>query len=443
MKELRQRILIPSILLLIVLLPAHPQDKNGSIYETREDSIECLKHLSAYREFVRLKLPQYALPPLWDALNECPASSEKMYVDAVNIYQDLIEEAAEGPVREGRIDTLMLLYDRRLEYFGGEGNILGRKGRDILTYRGMDIIQVQDANEMLKRSIELEGRKSNEAALLLFVSSSITLNKEEIIDNNQVIENYLLVVGILDQLEGRSSRWEKTRATVDEIMLREDILTCEALDRYFEPQFVLSKNDKAFLKKVINFYQTTGCERSDIHALASENLYVLEPGPESAHNLAILFITRNEFQKAALYLKEAVTGENIEDATRAEWLYELTVVCSANQDYCDAIAYAREAIRLKSDYGKAYIQLGDAFIATRDKLGDDFQQRTAFWAAADMYREAVSLDPSLEAEASKRLNNSRSQFPNQEEVFFRDLKDGDSYQVEGCINKTTTVRSRK
>lgn len=443
MTEIRPRLLILSLLLFVVLFPALSQGKNGSIYDTKEDSIECLKHLSAYREFVRLKLPQYALPPLWDALNECPSSSEKMYVDAVNIYRDLIEEAAEGPVRESQIDTLMLLYDRRMEYFGGEGNVLGRKGRDLLTYRGKDIAQVHKANKMLKRSIELQGRKSREATLLLFVSSSITLNKEEILDNNQVIENYLQVVGILDQLEGRSSRWEKTRATVDEIMLEEDILTCEALDRYFEPLFAQSKNDKALLKKLIRFYNNSGCERSDIYALAAENLYLLEPGPESAHSLAILFVTRNEFQKAALYLKEAVAGENVEDETRAEWFYELAVVCSANQDYCDAIAYAREAIRLKNDYGKAYMQLGDAFIATRDNLGDDFQQRTAFWAAADMYEKAASVDPSLDAEASQRLNNYSSQFPNQEEVFFRDLKDGDSFQVGGCINEATTVRSRK
>jgi hypothetical protein len=276
---------------------------NGTDYVSKEDSIECLKHLSAYREFVRLKLPQYALPPLWAAMNECPASSEKMYVDAVNIYRKLIEETPEGPMREGRIDTLLQIYEQRMEYFGGEGNVLGREGRDLLTYRGDDMDAVQKAYDMLKRSIVLEGKKSKEAVLLLSVSSSITLNRAEIIDDNQVIEDYLRVVAILDQLEGRSSRWEKTRATVDEIMLKEDILTCETLDNYFEPLFELSKDDISFLKKVNNFYRTTGCELSDINARATESLYELEPGPESAHKLAILFITRNEFEKAAEYLK--------------------------------------------------------------------------------------------------------------------------------------------
>jgi tetratricopeptide (TPR) repeat protein len=443
MKELHQKLIISSLLFFLVFIPTHAQGMNGTDYASREDSIECLKHLSAYREFVRLKLPQYALPPLWAAMNECPASSEKMYVDAVNIYRKLIEETPEGPLRESRIDTLLQIYEQRMEYFGGEGNVLGREGRDLLTYRGDDLEEVQKAYDMLKRSIVLEGKKSKEAVLLLSVSSSITLNRAEIIDDNQVIEDYLRVVTILDQLEGRSSRWEKTRATVDEIMLKENILTCETLDGYFEPLFELSKDDISFLKKVNNFYRTTGCELSDINARATESLYELEPGPESAHNLAILFITRNEFEKAAEYLKLAVVGENVEPETTAEWFYELTVVSSALNKYCEAIEYAREAIRLKSDYGKAYIQLGDAMLATRDKLGDDFQQRTAFWAAADMYAKAASVDPSIESEARKRLNDYSGQFPNQEEVFFRDLKDGDAYQVEGCINQSTTVRSRK
>ena len=136
-------------------------------------------------------------------------------------------------------------------------------------------------------------------------------------------------------------------------------------------------------------------------------------------------------------------GVNIENATKAEWFYELAVVSTANKDYCDAIIYAREAIANKSNYGKAYILMGDAIIFTRDRLGDDFEKLTAFWVAADKYTKAKSVDPSVAADANKKLKDYASQYPNHEEVFFRDLKDGDSYQVKGCINEYTTVRSRK
>ena len=232
-------------------------------------------------------------------------------------------------------------------------------------------------------------------------------------------------------------------SAVDEIMLKQDILSCEALKRYYDPQFEQNKNDKTFLEQVISICKSTGCDRSDIYAAASENLYRIEPGPESAHNLAVLFINRNEFQKAALYLKEALEGGNIDSETRALWYYELAVVSSANKDNCKAIDYARETITLRSDYGKAYLLLGDVFIASRETLGDDFQQRTAFWAAADKYKKAASLDPGLAEEANQKLTDYKGQYPNSEDVFFHDIKEGDSYLVGGCINEYTTVRSRK
>lgn len=435
--------LILSALMFLFAVPAVSQDTNKSKYGTSEDSIYCGRCLSAYRSFFKLSLYEDAYETWQKVFKDCPAFSENMYVDGVTMYHNFIEAAPHGPVREGLIDTLMLIYDRRMEYFGGEGNVLGRKGRDLLTYRRGDIEQVQNAYEMLKKSIELEEKESREAVMLNFILASITLNKEEKIDDNQVIEDYFMVIVILDQLEGRSSRWERTRATIDEIMLKEDILSCKALNRYYEPQFEQNKNDKTFLEKVITFYTSLRCDRSDIYAAALENLYRIEPGPESAHNLAILFITRNDFEKAANYLKEAVHGENIDGETKARWYYELAVVSSANEDYCKAIDYAREAINLKSDYGKALILLGDVFIVSRDNLGDDFQQRTAFWAAADKYKKAVSVDPSVAEETNQKLTEYAGQYPNHEDVFFRDIKDGDPYLVGGCINEYTTVRSRK
>ena len=432
-----------SALMFLFVVPAVSQDRNGSKYGSDEDSIKCGMHLSAYRTFFTLKLYEDAYEKWWKAFNDCPASSEMMYLDGVTMYRAFIETAPDGPVREGLIDTLMLIYDRRMEYFGGEGNVLGRKGRDLLTYRRADIEQVQKAYEMLKKSIELEGRQSRETVMLLFISAGITLNKQDIIDESQVIEDYSMVIGILCQLEERNSSWERTRATIDEILLKEEILSCEALNRYYEPQFEQSKDDKTFLEIVIALYTAAGCNRSDINVAAWENLYRIEPGPESAHNLAILFIARNDFEQAAGYLQEAVQGENIDGETRAIWYYELAVVSSASTDYCKAIDYAREAINLKSDYGKAYILLGDSFIASRDNLGDDFQQRTAYWAAADKYQKATSVDPSVAEETNQKLTDFAGQYPNNEDIFFNDIKDGDPYLVGGCINEYTTVRSSK
>jgi tetratricopeptide (TPR) repeat protein len=241
----------------------------------------------------------------------------------------------------------------------------------------------------------------------------------------------------------KSSRWPKAKENVNELMLNSRLLTCEALDRYFVPQFEANKTDKDFLESVIKFYSSAGCDRANVYVEASEQMYKIDPGPTSAHQLARLFMVKTDYQKAARYLEMAVIGDNIDDETRADWYYELAVVCIANKDYCDAIRWAREAVSRKSNHGKAYLTMGDAIVYSRDNLGDDFDKRAAYWVAADKYAKAKSVDPSVTADANKKINDYKKQYPNHEEVFFRDMKDGDSYKVKGCINEFTTVRSRK
>ncbi|MGW8314643.1 MAG: tetratricopeptide repeat protein [Bacteroidales bacterium] len=428
----------------LMVLPGTAQKgiEDGSKYGKGQDSINCIKNLSLYREFFKHNNYKDAIGPWRKVFGECPASSERMYVEGITMYRSFIESAADGPRKETLIDTMLLIYDRRTEYFGGEGNILGRKGIDLLRYRRTDIDALEEAYGYLKRSIELEQKDTRDAVIVTFVNSSITLNQADKITDNQSIDDYFMATALVDELLSRSSRWERAKATIDELMLNSGLLTCDALNNYFEPQFEANQNDTEFLQKVITFYSSSGCDLADLYIAAAEKMYDIDPGPISAHNLAYLFMRRNDFPKAAQYLKMAVVGEDIDDNTRAEWFYELAVVSSANEDFCDAIAYAREAISYKSDYGKAYITLGDAIIASRDNLGDDFEQRTSFWVAADKYAKARQVDPSVMDEATKKLNDYTAQYPDNEEIFFRDMKEGDSYQVKGCINEYTTVRAR-
>ena len=440
MRQIKYNQLFLSALILLLSIPSVQMAGQAKVYGTSGEEVNCGVYISTYREFYKIELYKDALEPWLVLFNNCPSASEQMYVDGVNMYKSFIDEAPEGPKKEGLIDTLMLIYDRRMENFGGEGNVLGRKGRDLLAYRRSDIGQVEQAYGMLKRSFELEQQGSQEAVMILLLSSAINLYQEDRIGSDQVIDDYLKVSGVLDQLTKRSSRWERASNAVDEMMHQGDILTCENLNSYFGPKLTDNTENRDFLVLVTSMYKASGCDRSDIFISASEQLYSIDPGPESAHNLAIIFITRNEFEKAAEYLKMAVVGEGIDDDTRAEWFYELAVVSSANKNYCDAIEYAREAIGLKKDYGKAYILLADAFIASRDNLGDEFEQRTAFWAAADLYREAAREDPTVAEEANQKRAQYVDLFPGKEDVFFRDLQEGDPYRVGGCINVQTTVQ---
>jgi hypothetical protein len=427
-------------------LPAFAQTgmEDGSKYGKGQDSINCIKNLSLYREFFKHSNYKDAITPWRVVFGTCPASSERMYVQGITMYRSFIQSESDPAKKEQLIDTMLLIYERRAEYFPkSKGNVLGRMGIDLLRYRRADVNEVEKAYGYLKESIEMQKTKSRDAVIVTFVNASVTLNQKGKLDDDQTIEDYFMVTEIVDGLLKKSSKWPKAKDNINDLMLKSGVLTCEALDSYFEPKFEANKTDKEFLESVIEFYSSAGCDRANVYVNASEQMYNIAPGPESAHQLAVLFIAKSDFQKAARYLLMAVAGENIPDNTRAEWYYELAVVSLANKDYCDAIAWAREAIVRNNSHGKAYLTLGDAIIFSRTNLGDEFEQQTAFWVAIDKYSKAKSVDPSVTADANKKINDYKANYPNNEEVFFRDLKEGDSYQVRGCINEYTTVRSRK
>ncbi|MCD4709507.1 MAG: hypothetical protein K8R52_01565, partial [Bacteroidales bacterium] len=294
-------ILILSTLLIALQQPGFSKDTMTDKELNAQDSLRCGKLISTYREFFKWDQYDLAQESWWTIFNEYPDISEKLYVSGVTMYRYFIKETPEGQARDDKIDTLMLIYDQRMTYFGGEGNILGRKGNDLLRYRSSDMEQVQAAYGMLKKSLEIQGAKSREPVMLNYISAGLILHHAAMIDNSQALDDYFLVTGFLEQMEVSSSRWKRSRASIDAMIQKEGILTCEGLDLHFGPQFEQNSGDAHLLEKVINSYTFAGCTRSDLYVAASEKLYEIDPGPESAHNLAMLFISRNDLEKAAWY----------------------------------------------------------------------------------------------------------------------------------------------
>jgi len=436
------RITFLSIFMIVLQQVGFSQDPSPAEEVNSSDSLRSGKLLSTYREFFKWEQYDLAQDSWWTLFHDYPDASERLYVDGVTMYHHFIEHTPQGPARNNMIDTMMLIYDQRIAHFGGKGNILGRKGSDLLKYRSDDMKQVQAAYGMLKESLEIEETGSREVIMLNSIAAGLILHQAGKIDDSQVLEDYFQVTGLMEQQEGRSSHRDRARSSIDEMILKAGILSCEGLDLHFGPRFEQNSRDPDLIEKIVDTYLFAGCNQSALYLAASEGLYEINQSSELAHQLAVLFIGKNDLDKAAWYLQLAVLDDKVPDETRAEWFYELSIVSLAMGDLCEAISFAKEARAYKNDYGEAYIALGDAFIAYRKELGDDFQQRSAYWAAADMYQAAARVDPDLAEESSQKLAVCATQYPSTEDIFFQDLKVGNNYLVGRCIQENTTVRSR-
>ncbi len=447
MKTVTIRTLITLSMAFFMLVPMMSQTgaEDGSKYGQGQDSINCLMNLSLYREFFKHNNYNDAIGPWRQAFDECPASSEGMYVDGVKMYKKFLSGQKNPELANALVDTIMLIYDRRMEYFNDAANVLSRKAIDLLRYRKDDLESIEEAYGYLKESINLKPEDASDAAIILYINTSVSLNKAGAIPIEDAINDYFSASNIIDAELAKNPnnrRFQRAKSSVDEFMLEANILDCNSLNEYYEPIFEENKADEDFLNKMIDFYYSSACDRSDMYVKASEQLYKIDPSAESAYKLARLLVAKEEYERASGYYKEAVAAD-VDAETKAQYYYELAAVTRVLGKTCESIEYAREAVSNDPNYGEAYLLLGDLYIESRSNLGDDFEKRTAFWAAADKYIKAKNVDAGLSGDANKRINDYAAQYPDGEACFFRTLKEGDSYLVKGCINEYTTVRPRK
>ncbi|MCK4920481.1 MAG: tetratricopeptide repeat-containing protein [Bacteroidales bacterium] len=407
----------------------------------------CLKNLSLYYEFYKHKNYEDAIGPWRIVFNYCPDSKESLYAYGVNIYKYFTGKEKD-PVRiSAYVDTIMMIYDQRIVYFPkNKGDVLGRKGIDFLRYRRLEGSEaIKEGYKILSESVEIEGLKSSEVVLTTQISAAISLFINNELDGELLINDYIAASNIIDsQIAKRpSSRTKKAKDAIDKNIKDSKVMTCESITKIFGPEFEAKKDDIKYLKLMSGFMNDAGnCELDIFYSQVSEQLYKIEPSAEAAYNLGRLFLRKEEYKKSKSYYLEAIElAASNED--KANYYYNLA---GLSQTYlkspADAARYAFEAVLLKPSWGDPYILIGKSYINGNSSLGDEFERRTAYWVAVDMFKKAKAVDPGISSKASGLITEFEAYFPTKEDLFFRSIAEGDKYTVGGWINKTTFARPK-
>jgi tetratricopeptide (TPR) repeat protein len=151
---------------------------------------------------------------------------------------------------------------------------------------------------------------------------------------------------------------------------------------------------------------------------------------------------KEKYEKSKEYFLEAIEAQE-DDEKKSNYLYSLA---GLEQQYLknpiQAVKYASQASELNPDWGDPLILMGIAYIAGNSSLGDEFQRRTAYWVAVDMFQKAKNVDPSVADKATNLIREYRQYFPTKEDLFFHSIAEGDRYTVGGWINRTTQARPK-
>ena len=409
---------------------ANAQEKYGA------DEQKCKENLSLFREYYKQKNYADALNPWRWTFNNCPNSSGNIYKNGPTIIKKRMNVDKQN--KAAYIDTLMMIFDQRIQYFGKEGYVLGLKGYELI---GVNKDRSEEGLGYLKKSLDLEANNASVQAVYGYMQAMVNLEKSGLRTKVDVLEAYAIVSEIID-----FNIMNKSKATNNFVKYSQKVVdlftpyaNCKDLIAMFSVKFNPATEDISFLKRVTKLLAEKGCSEHQLFFDASSRLYELEPSASSADKMAKMSIVKGKSTAAIKFANKAIEMEE-DESQKAIYYLGLADAYRNKGSYSSARNAVNSALELRSGWGQAYMNLGNIYIAGAKACGDDFEKSTVYWVAVDAFRKALS-DEDTKYTASKSINTYSKYFPAKETCFFKGVEVGKSYTVECWINKKTTVRT--
>ena len=443
-KYLLTRVLITNLLIIVVLPgfsqnPSHYGDLSyGPDSATQE---KCGYELSNMAEFMKINLTDYALEPWRYVYANCPASSKNIYISGIKIFKKLYSEAPDEALKEAYYDTIMLLYDKRMEYFGEESYVSGRKGMDIIRMKDQDF---EAAYEAFKISIQ-NGHSETELNVLSgLMQTAAVMFKSKKIDDFEFLKNYMDVNTIIREKERKGEHKSKTSrvsAMADQIIEDADFSDCGVIEQLFSEELINDPENEETLTRAADLLSKFNCTNTEFYLSINKTLFDLSKESSRAYEVAKYFLRLEKYEESAEYYVYAIENES-DLELKTNYLYQLALIKYSKLDSNkEAGELLKEVIELKPGWGEPYLLLASVYIkGIKDCQADEFEVKAVNWLAVDYCRKAKVMDPGISEKADEVIEQYIRAFPSVEDSFFRSLQKGDPYTVGCWINETTTVK---
>lgn len=415
--------------------------KWGATAEEREANY---KTYSFFKEDLNNKNYASATEQFQFLLANCPKADVNIYKYGSTLYKNRINRAKSVAEKRGMLDSLMIIYDLRIEYFGDQedlSSVYDVKARDVLKYGQSNRALLRSS---LKDAVDY-AVKSNSVKIDIAAMYYKTLCEDYISDDSltpdMILDEYERLAPYFEGVEDEKGLANKK--IFEDSFANSGAANCDNLEELFKEKIAANPDDAELVKKAVSLMSRQGCT-SDFYFEITEKHYAAEPSSEMALFLAKGFQDRKEFSKALKYLREALAVET--DPAKKEPLYAQIAIIELSAGNLRAAADAARSLKsLNPSNGYSYFVLGQCYASSvcEDGLGGG----SIYWAAYDEMSQAIDRlgsEPSIQAVARKLAGSYRAGFPSQETCFFKELQAGQGFTVPCGMasGKKTTVRYR-
>ena len=454
--------LIALALVTVTSVYAQKGVEDGSRYGHGEDSINILRKMSIYSEFVKSGNYKDAYESGWkEVFHDAPLASVNTYTYGIRILQNLYNDAKKEKNTELMTqysNELFEVFEQRLKYLDklnamaknkvSEAEIYGQYGHAFRSYNPK--VSVSRAYELLRKAVDLGQGNTQYYVLddLMAVSSTRYSNKK---DNEEyreaLIQDYLDCSSYIDVFISNHQDDEKILAAattvkenIDGHFVKSGAADCESLQSIYGPKIEDNKDNLEYLTKVVRLMTIFECQSSDAYLTAAEYAHKISPSYTTAKALGKLYIKqREDYDRALEFYNQAIELSD-NKVEIGDTYYQMASLYYTKENYDRSRSALQKCLSNTPNKGDAYILMAMLYSKKVDWATEPALNRCAYFAVIDKLEQAKRVDSSVTAKANELISQYKLQCPQAEDLFMLGYKVGDKVEIKGWINETTTIR---
>lgn len=381
---------------------------------------------------VKAKKYNDAVPKIDWLMANSPKLHLSIYQNAAKAYAGMVKSTTDKAEKDKYEDLTLLMYDKRIEYFGKEANVLNRKGQKAWVYLKDRPEKTEELYNLYKKIFEMNGNKTYAPNTMAFMDMACKMKAEGKLTDDQVMEVYGNVNEVLDANQG-VEKYEKMREPVEGVFIGCVEVNCDFVKTNLEPQFKANPDIK-LAKKMFSFMSAGGCTDDPLFFELMEFIDSKEPSFGMKLTMARKAKRADKLDLALKYYKKAL--ETSPEEKKAEIYYDMATIYKKKGDKVTTRSFARKSIAAGSSHKAAsFNMIGDLYMSSFKACANTslVKSRAVYIAAYNQYKMGGS---------SKKMASAKAQFPSMEEVFTENMTIGQEVTVGCWINEKVKVAKR-
>ncbi|MBI1224960.1 MAG: hypothetical protein GC192_06955 [Bacteroidetes bacterium] len=434
--------------------PVKDPNKPCKTFDDSPNPDKALEEFVLYKDFLKANDWNDAWEKWQYVYKNAPNADGKrstVYTDGIKFYEHFMEE--DTTKKEQYISEIFKIYDAMEKCMGEGGHVTGLKAFDYF-FKYPTRISKEELYNLFKKSIELDGGKPRYFILNPFTSVLVDLAQEEKVPLAEAQQYEKIIQDAikkgLAECEGTDcENWkiiaEYAPARLEALESIEDFYPCSYYSDKYYPLFKANPTDCEVIINTYSRMKWGKCDENDPKLQEVNNAYLANcKKPDDDAPTCNELLRSGKYRDAVKCLEDAIP--NISSSSdKAKYNYLIAQIYFAYlKNFPKARQYAREASRLRPNWGDPYILVGLLYASSGPLCGPGrgWDSQVVVWPAIDEWQKARSVDPSVSGKANGYINQYSQYMPSKEDIFQRLKKEGDSYFVPCWIQQSTTIRAK-